>query len=173
MSGVPEQTIKSMIYPTKNTKQTRKPHKPNIDAICRALSVSDYYLLYGIKAFNLNKFNNYLRANNTSLEDLAIEGVCLNPQLVCRGMMPSLAEQEAIAKYVGVNREDLFDAHVSTTGFLRAYQISRDRSKMQPKTADREDINEIYKQLSSKHKDIVYSLAYDLYRIEIGEILDK
>ena len=137
------------------------------------MSVSDYYLLYGIKAFNLNKFNNYLRANNTSLEDLAIEGVCLNPQLVCRGMMPSLAEQEAIAKYVGVNRENLFDAHVSTTGFLRAYQISRDRSKMQPKTADREDIKEIYKQLSSKHKDIVYSLAYDLYRIEIGEILDK
>lgn len=82
-------------------------------------------------------------------------------------------KEKAIAKYVGVNRDDLFDAHVSTSGFLRAYQISRDRSKMQQRTADPADINEIYEHLSSKHKDIVYSLAYDLYKIQIGEILDK
>lgn len=173
MSGIPEKTIYSMTHSGKSTKQTAKPLQSTIDAICKALSVSDYYLLYGIKFFNLSKFNQYLHEKKVSLEDLAIEGVCLSPHLVCCGQMPSLKEQQAIADYLGVDRAELFDAHVSTNAYLRAMQISRKRKEGSQKNNEREDIDEIYGKLSSKHKDIVYALAYDLYKIEIGEILDK
>lgn len=166
-SKVPISTINSIL-----SRKAKKPDTPTIDAICSALNVTDYFLLYGVDAFNMQTFEEVLAKKHISLENLVIEGVCNNPQLICRSIMPPITEQDKIAKFLEMDRADVFVPHYAAVDFLNAFNINR-RSFSANKclTPSIQEFDNIFDKLNDSNKNIVYNLARDLLKCELEELL--
>lgn len=160
-TNIPSQTIDNMIK-----KKVKKPKPENLKKLADGLNISIPCLMYGTDSFNGVAFTEILEKKGVSLDELVIE-TGVSPMTLLQNKFPSLFHQEQIAKFLEMDKEDIFIPSIRHFDILAAKGIS---SYVRPDIDDEpdkdKDLFKMYQELSPISKRLVYNMIHDLVMVE-------
>lgn len=152
-------------------RESRNPDLETIRSIAKVLVVTESYLVFGTEIFDMQHFDQILASKNIDIKELVLETGCDATYLI-NSKMPPLNDQDRIADYLVLKRNEVFFASYSQSDYFRAFRINKKIINSND-IVIKEQFNIMFDKLNDENRKIVYNLACDLLKTQMNKYLRK